>query len=275
MRKSIFFGEIRHMDRVREGEYDSVFSALRRLGIDGFQFSDRDIGKVDEERLLAAMNRHGMHADVIHTVVPLLSADDETFRAATQSAKDTLALLRRFSCKRLMVVALPVSDVAGEIDRPRAMRRMIEGLSKIAHEANGQGIDVYIENFSKALLPYTSVSDIEQILDALPMVKYTFDVGNFICVGEDPFTAYARLRDRVSLLHLKNFSHTEKENGILCADGRYVEGLPFDQGKFDMLCFLRTCTADGGRILPIIEHNGKVTFDDIKRSAALVDQLLL
>jgi len=274
VRKSIFFGEICRMGRAASGEFDEIFAALHRLGIEGFQFSDREIAQAGDERLLYAMQRQGMDADVIHTVVPLLSADDGIFRAAAQSAKDTLALLRRFSCERLMVVALPVSDVAGEVDCPRAMRRMIEGLSQIAHEANGQGIDVYIENFSKALLPYTSVSDIEQILDALPTVKYTFDVGNFICVGEDPFAAYARLRDHVSLLHLKNFSHTEKENGILCADGRYVEGLPFDQGQFDMPRFLRTCTTDGGRILPIIEHNGRVTFEDIKRSATLVDQLL-
>ena len=200
MRKSIFFGEICRMGRAASGEFDEIFAALHRLGIEGFQFSDREIAQAGDERLLYAMQRQGMDADVIHTVVPLLSADDGIFRAAAQSAKDTLALLRRFSCKRLMVVALPVSDVAGEVDRPRAMRRMIEGLSEIAHEANGQGIDVYIENFSKALLPYTSVSDIEQILDALPTVKYTFDVGNFICVGEDPFAAYARLRDHVSLL---------------------------------------------------------------------------
>lgn len=274
MRKSIFFGEICRMGRAAAGAFDDIFASLHRLGIEGFQFSDREIAQAGEERLLRAMQRQGMDADVIHTVVPLLSADDGIFRAACQKAKDTLALLRRFSCPRLMIVALPVSDVAGARDRTRAMYRMIEGLSEIAHEANGQGIDVYIENFSKALLPYTSVEDIEQILDALPTVKYTFDVGNFICVGEDPFAAYARLRDRVSLLHLKNFSHTESENGILCADGRYVEGLPFDQGKFDMPRFLRACMTDGGRILPIIEHNAKVTFEDIKRSAALVDQLL-
>ena len=274
MRKSIFFGEIRQLGRAASGEFDEVFAALRQMRIEGFQFSDREIAQAGEERLLSAMQRQGMEADVIHTVVPLLSADDKTFRTACQSAKDTLALLRRFSCKRLMVVALPVNDVAGETDRERAMQRMIEGLSEIAREANGQGIDVYIENFSKALLPYTSVSDIEQILDALPAVKYTFDVGNFVCVCEDPFAAYARLRDRVSLLHLKSFSHTDQKKGFLCADGRYVEGFPFDRGGFDMPAFLRIASTDSGRVLPVIEHNAAVTLDDIRRSAALVDQLL-
>ena len=66
MRKSIFFCEIRHLDRVVEGEFDSVFAQLKRLGIDGFQFSDRDIEKAGEERLLAALRRHEMHTDVIH-----------------------------------------------------------------------------------------------------------------------------------------------------------------------------------------------------------------
>ena len=274
MRKSIFFGEICRMGRAAEGEFDSVFAELRRLGIEGFQFSDREIENTDEERLLAAMRRYGMHADIIHTVIPLLSRDDATFRAACQSAKDTLSLLQRFSCKRLMIVALPVSDVAGQDDRERAMARMIEGLSEIVSAASGQGIEVYIENFSKPLLPYTSVSDIERILDAVPGLKYTFDVGNFICVGVDPFEAYARLRERVSALHLKNFTPTEDGHGFLCADGHYVKGVTFDAGDFDMTAFLRACTTDGGRILPVIEHNAVVTLSDIARSAAWTDRYL-
>lgn len=274
MRKSIFFGEICRMGRAAEGEFDSVFAELRRLGIEGFQFSDREIENTDEEHLLAAMRRYGMHADIIHTVIPLLSRDDATFRAACQSAKDTLSLLQRFSCKRLMIVALPVSDVAGQDDRERAMARMIEGLSEIVSAASGQGIEVYIENFSKALLPYTSILDIERILDAVPGLKYTFDVGNFICVGVDPFEAYARLRSRISALHLKNFTPTEDGHGFLCADGHYVKGVTFDAGDFDMTAFLRACTTDGGRILPVIEHNAAVTLADIARSAAWTDRYL-
>ena len=274
MRKSIFFGEIRHLDRVSAGEYDSVFAALRQLGIEGFQFAERDIARLDVEGLLCAMRRHGLCADVIHTAIPLLSADDATFAAACEKAKDMLDLLRRFSCTRLMIVALPVTDVAGEGDRERAMARMIEGLTHIVKEANGRGIEIYIENFSKPLLPYSSVSDIERILDAVPEVKYTFDVGNFICVGEDPFRAYTRLCDRISLLHLKNFTPTADENGIPCADGHRVKGVAFDEGEFDMLAFLQNCSTDGGRILPIIEHNAAVSSADIARSAALVDRLL-
>ena len=274
MRKSIFFCEIRHLNGVAEGAYDEAFALLKALGIEGFQLSDRDIEKVGEQALRTAMERHQMRADIIHTVIPLLSKDEEIFRAAIASALGKLELLRRFSCSRLMIVALPVTDVAGEDDRERAMARMIEGLCPIVAAANAQGIEVYIENFSKALLPYTSVSDIERILDAVPALKYTFDVGNFICVGVDPFVAYERLRSRVSALHLKNFTPTEDERGILCADGHRVEGVAFDKGEFDMPAFLRQASTDGGRILPVIEHNATVTMDDIARSAALVDRLL-
>ena len=274
MRKSIFFCEICHLGHIAEGEFDDVFAALRQLGIEGFQLSDRDIEKAGEERLLYAMQRQGMDADVIHTVVPLLSANDETFRAACRQAKDTIALLKRFSCKRLMVVALPVSDVAGEGDRDRAQKRMIEGLSEIVREAGAEGIETYIENFSKPLLPYSTVSDIEQILDAVPGLKYTFDVGNFICVGVDPFEAYARLRPHISALHLKNFTATEDPKGILCADGHRVEGVPFDRGDFDMLAFLRHCSTDHGTILPVLEHNAYIPLSDIARSASSVDRLL-
>ena len=274
MKKSIFFWEIRHLSGVADGAYDEAFAALKRIGIEGFQLSVRDIEKAGEENLLAAMSRHGMRADVIHTVVPLLSADDDIFRDAIRAAEETIALLHRFSCTRLMIVALPVTDVKGEGDRERALARMIEGLAEIVRIAQNEGIEVYIENFSKPLLPYSSVSDIERILDAMPQVKYTFDIGNFICVGEDPFAAYARLRPRVSLFHLKNFTPTADERGILCADGHHVEGVAFDMGEFDMPAFLRQATTDGGRILPVIEHNAAVTMEDIARSAALVDELL-
>ena len=130
MRKSIFFCEISHLGRVAEGEFDDVFAALRGLGIGGFQLADSDIERAGEERLRAAMARHGMRADIIHIFIPLLSKDESTFRAACRKATDTLALLKRFSCRRLMIVALPVSDVEGESDRERAMARMIEGLAE-------------------------------------------------------------------------------------------------------------------------------------------------
>ena len=64
MKKSIFFCEIRQLNGVAEGEYDDVFATLKQLGIGGFQFFDRDIEKAGEEHLLAALSRHGMHADV-------------------------------------------------------------------------------------------------------------------------------------------------------------------------------------------------------------------
>ena len=274
MQKSIFFCEIRHLGRVAEGDFDSTFAALRELGIEGFQFSERDIEKVGEECLRAALARNRMRADIIHTVIPLLSADDATFRAACEKAKQTVALVKRFACQRLMVVALPVTDVAGEDDRERAMARMIEGLDEIIDAAEQVGVDVYIENFSKPQLPYSSISDIEMILKALPKVKYAFDVGNFICIGEDPFRAYARLKPHVSLIHLKNFTPTEDEHGILCADGHRVEGVAFDRGEFDMQAFLRQATLDGGRVHPVIEHNANIPLSDIARSAALVDALL-
>jgi sugar phosphate isomerase/epimerase len=274
MRKSIFFWEIRHLSGVADGAYDEVFAALKRIGIEGFQLSARDIGKIGEEELRNAMSRHGMCADIIHTAIPLLSADDGVFRDAIRSAEETVALLHRFSCKRLMIVALPVTDVNGEGDRERAMARMIEGLTEIVKIAQAEGIEVYIENFSKPLLPYTAVSDIVRILDAVPALKYTFDVGNFICVGVDPFEAYTQLQSRVSALHLKNFTPTADEGGIPCADGHRVEGVAFDRGEFDMPAFLRRATTDGGRILPVIEHNAALPMSDIERSAALVDRLL-
>lgn len=273
MRKSIFFGEIHHWEGIREGEYDAAFARLLALDIHGFQFSDREIAREGEMPLLEAMRRHDMTADVIHTVIPLLSADNTVFDDACRRACETLDLLDRFECKRLMIVA-PCDDVAGEQDRERAMSRMIEGLSRIIPVARERGIDVYIENFSIPLLPYSTISDIERITDALPEVKYTFDVGNFLCVGEDPFAAYARLRSRVSMFHLKNFTPTEGAEGFLCTDGRRLRGVAFDEGAFDMLAFLRGATTEGGDILPVIEHNARLPADDLRRSVTAVDALL-
>lgn len=274
MRKSIFFCEIRHLDRVAEGEFDSVFAQLKRLGIDGFQFSDRNIEKAGEERLLAALRRHEMHTDVIHIVIPLLSADDTVFENACERACETLTLLRRFDCPRLMVVPLPRSDVRGPEDRDRAMARMIEGLSRILPAAEERGIEVYIENFSSAILPYSTVSDIEHLTDALPKLKYTFDVGNFLCVGEDPFEAYARLHPRVSLLHLKNFTPTDDADGVACADGHRVKGVAFDEGDFDMPAMLRACRTHSPDVLPIIEHNAALSMAEIERTVGVMEREL-
>jgi sugar phosphate isomerase/epimerase len=80
--------------------------------------------------------------------------------------------------------------------------------------------------------------------------KLTLDVGNFLCVDEDPIAVVKKMINYASIIHLKDFyirpAHRDPGQGwIRSASGNYLRGAIFGQGDIDVWELLR-----------VIKHSG-------------------
>lgn len=272
MKKGIFYVDARAAFGEWNKNYDELFTFLKAHNIDGLQFSDGEIRKEGEDELLAAMKKHGMKAYIIHVFPRLMSRDGDIFERAVKDTVEKLALLKKYGCKRLMIVPFPKTDVEGYDDIPRATARMIEGLRRVIPEVKKEGIECYIENFSTTRLPYGTSDNVEAILDAVPEVRYVFDMGNYFCIDEDPLAAYERFKDRISFVHVKNFEFSN--DGMLLDNGRRIKSPTFDKGPMNITALFERMAKDVLDVPYVIEFNDTLSLVDIAKDEAVMREYL-
>ncbi len=272
MKKGIFFHDAKLAFGNWDKNYDELFTFLKAQNIDGFQFHDKWIYEEGEDELLAAMKKHGMKTYIIHILPRLMAEDDAVFNDAVKESLDKIKLLKKFDCKRLMIVPFPKSDVKGEADIPRAMQRMIKGLQLIIPEAKKEGIDCYIENFSTTILPYGTADNVEKILNAVPALKYVFDTGNYFCIDIDCHKEYERFKNRIEFVHLKNFEF--RDEGMLLDNGRRVKSPIFDKGPMNLPELFEKMSRDGLDVPYVIEFNDTLTLDAIAENERIMKKYL-
>lgn len=270
MEKAIFFEDVKHFP---EG-IQPAFRWLAENGINGLQFGDNEIAETGEETIRAALQATGMQAAVIHYFPRFLSDDPTVFEEAVAYSLRSMDLCHRLGCKRLMVVPLPRTDVKGKEDLPRARAQMIEGIRRIQPEANRRGIALFFENFSTETLPYGTPEDAEEILAACPDIHYCFDSGNYFCTRRNARELFPRLAPKATMLHAKCFDNSETATNIRCDDGGYVHGVPFGEGGVNVPAILAAVKEHPGIEIVTVEHNARLTKEEIGRSIRVLNQQL-
>lgn len=115
----------------------------------------------------------------------------------------------------------------------------IERLSRMAEVAKGSGVLLCHEN-EKGIYGDDPDSCLE-ILTALPSLGSVFDPANFIQCGVDPWTAWEKLADRTTYLHIKDALPDGKVVPAGCGVGQ-VAAIVADFGK------------RGGKVLSLEPH---------------------
>ncbi|MBP1992104.1 sugar phosphate isomerase/epimerase family protein [Paenibacillus eucommiae] len=127
--------------------------------------------------------------------------------------------------------------------------QIVEACGIIADYAAGFGITTTIENHGFYITPSDRVM---RIVDAVnrPNFKLLLDVGNFLCVDEDPYAAVKQAIGYAAIVHFKDF-YIRKSNAfpgegwIQTLNGNYIRGSIFGQGDMDMR-----------RIIQVIKDSG-------------------
>jgi len=127
--------------------------------------------------------------------------------------------------------------------------RFVEAASEISQYAAQYDITTSIENHGY----YVQHSDrVRKIIEAVNRdnFKMTLDIGNFLCVDENPVTAVASSLPLASMVHVKDFyvrpaDHIVSEGWFQSASGKWLRGSILGQGDIDMLKVLKLVKESG------------------------------
>ncbi|MEK4508517.1 sugar phosphate isomerase/epimerase family protein [Paenibacillus sp. FSL K6-2524] len=155
--------------------------------------------------------------------------------------------------------------------------RIAVACQRIADHAKQYGIITSVENHGY----YVQASDrVQALLHAVnrPNFKTTLDVGNFVCVDEDPISAVKKNIPFASMVHIKDFyirpAHRNPGDGWFpSASGNFLRGAISGQGDLDLWEILRIVKQSGYDGYLSIEYEGmeectkgtKIALDNVKR----------
>lgn len=261
MIKGIFYNNVNRCDGLAD-DYSAMMSFLKENGISGIQFDYSDIENLPNG-LSAALDEYGISTLCIHIVCHLMSKDDAVFSAALELCGKAIERAEQLHCKRVMIVPAYTDDVNGPDDKERAAVRMAEGLRCLARRAEQSGIEIFIENISSTLLPFSTPEEILRLLNEAHGIHFNFDTANFVCVECDTKEAYNRLRNFTEMVHVKDFGYVEK-GGFLCDNGKRLYGVPYGTGLAKLNEVMPMIFAEHPDIPYIIEAHSKVNEQDIK-----------
>ncbi|NWL86288.1 MULTISPECIES: sugar phosphate isomerase/epimerase family protein [unclassified Paenibacillus] len=157
------------------------------------------------------------------------------------------------------------------------LERIANACRKIADYAKGFGITTSVENHGY----YVQASDrVQTLVHTVGRDNYktTLDIGNFVCVDEDPIRAVKNNISIASMVHVKDFyirpaDRNPGEGWFPSAAGRYLRGAIAGQGDLDVPALLGIVKSSGYDGYLSIEYEGmedcrrgaKIAFDNVKR----------
>ncbi|AOZ92151.1 sugar phosphate isomerase/epimerase family protein [Paenibacillus crassostreae] len=154
--------------------------------------------------------------------------------------------------------------------------RIAQACRQIADHAEQYGITTSVENHGY----YVQASDrVQALINAVDRhnFKTTLDVGNFICVDEDPLSAVKKNLEYASIVHIKDFyirpSHRNPGEGwFTTTSGNFLRGAIAGQGDLDLWEILSSIKQSGYDGYLSIEfegmeecrHGTKIALDNVK-----------
>ncbi|MCQ6560049.1 sugar phosphate isomerase/epimerase family protein [Paenibacillus mendelii] len=142
-----------------------------------------------------------------------------------------------------------------------ALPQIIEGSRRIADYAANFGITTTIENHGFSVQQSDRVQRVLQLVDR-PNFRTTLDVGNFLCVDEDPLVGVKRNLPNASLVHFKDFyirpyyRYPGGGDWFRSANGNYMRGAIVGQGDLPIPEIVKLIKASGYDGYVTIEFEG-------------------
>lgn len=239
----------------------------------GFNFND-DSGLIEQIRERAA--KAGIVVSNYAIGANFIADSEEAYRAEIARVKHEVDHAHALGVKLMR------HDVASRQDTSfvrfqEDLPRIADACREIADYAAQYGITTSLENHGY----YVQASDrVQAVIHAVdrPNYKTTLDVGNFVCVDENPVVAVKKNISYASMVHVKDF-YIRPENRnpgagwFRSAGGQYLRGAIAGQGDLDLWEILRIVKASGYDGYLSIEYEGmedclqgtRIAFDNVRR----------
>jgi len=163
-------------------------------------------------------------------------------------------VMREVDIAAALGVSLMRHDVASSADRSirqftAELPKLAEACRRIADYAAPFGITTSVENHGY----YIQASDrVQALINAVDRGNFrtTLDIGNFVCVDEDPVAAVRNNIPYASIVHVKDFYRRPEafdpgEGWFRSAGGNYLRGAIVGHGDLDIRSTLRIVRESG------------------------------
>ncbi|MCZ2258490.1 sugar phosphate isomerase/epimerase family protein [Sporosarcina sp. G11-34] len=179
-----------------------------------------------------------------------ITDSDEDFQAEIERVKKEVDIANRLGVKfmRHDVASRPIPETT--IQQFQAdLPKLTVACREIADYANQYGIITSVENHGYYIQASDRVQTLVNHVDR-PNFKSTLDIGNFLCVDEDPVVATKNNIAYASVVHFKDFFHRPAhlnpgEGWMQTASGNYLRGTIVGHGDIDIREVIKVVKAAG------------------------------
>lgn len=213
----------------------------------GFSF-DENPELVDEIRVKAS--EVGIDISNYAIGANFITETEEDFQAEIARVKKEVDIANRLGIKfmRHDVASRPIPETTiknFEADLPK----LTEACQEIADYANQYGITTSVENHGFYIQASDRVQSLINHVDR-PNFKTTLDVGNFLCVDEDPVAAVKNNISYASVVHFKDFLYRPEhlhpgEGWMQTTSGNHIRGTIVGHGDLSMREIIKVIKASG------------------------------
>lgn len=168
-----------------------------------------------------------------------LTDDESSYQAEIERVKKEVDIANRLGAKfmRHDVASRPIPECTienFEADLPK----LVAACQEIADYASQFGITTSVENHGFYIQASDRVQSLIKNVDR-PNFKTTLDVGNFLCVDEDPVAAVKKNMPYASIVHIKDFYYRPEhlnpgEGWFQTSSGNYLRGAISGHGDINL-----------------------------------------
>src|SRR5690625_1667250 len=163
----------------------------------------------------------------------------EEFQAEIDRAKKEVDIANQLGAKfmRHDVASRPIPETTIK-NFEKDLPQLTIACQEIADYANQYGITTSVENHGFYIQASDRVQSLINHVDR-PNFKTTLDVGNFLCVDEDPVAAVKKNISYASIIHVKDFLYRPEhlypgEGWIQTTSGNYLRGTVVGHGDLSL-----------------------------------------
>ena len=183
---------------------DAFIRFVRTCGIRAVEIMSVEL----KEQSLTAFKEYYNHFDLDVTgfilFTDFVNLEGSVYTEEMQRVRELLKEVQENDIRHVMVVP-GVKGVKCPADKLAARERIVAGMKEIVSYAAEKDITVTMENYSLHTHPYSTVEEMLYLMEQVPGLKYTMDMGNFYCVKEDVLKAYERLKPYLVHAHVKDW----------------------------------------------------------------------
>jgi sugar phosphate isomerase/epimerase len=236
------------VELIRNGEM-SVLDAIQWIADNGGEHVEIvpfGFDLVDNDELIEAIRNKAKEASIdisaYSILANLIQDDEEEFEKEIQRVMMHVDIANKLGVKLMRhdVSAFTRSAEENTIKNyEKDLPKMVEACRRIADHAAKYGITTTVENHGFYVNGSDRVQRLMELVDR-PNYKATLDVGNFLCVDEQPLVGIKKMLPYTTMVHLKDFyvrypdKHPGEGKWFISNHGNMLRGAIVGQGEIDI-----------------------------------------